>query len=103
MAKRKASNSPAKSSTEPRATTSRITPLATENLKDRTAKEVDTGPATLLLFCWVQDDEPNSAFRVKIDGSEIVSGLRNAIKSNLGPDFDHVPAKNLVLLKVSVS
>jgi hypothetical protein len=100
MAKGKASNSPAKSSTEPRATTSRITPLATENPKDQTAKEVDT---TLLLFCWVQDDEPNSAFRVGIDGSRIVSDLRDAIKPKLGPVFDHVPAKDLDLWKVSGS
>ena len=93
--KRKASNSPAKSSTEPRATTSRITPLDTDN-------EVDTMRAMIRLFCWVQDDESDHAFEVKIADDESVSALKKVIKSEKKPEFNDFVADTLKIWKVSV-
>jgi hypothetical protein len=56
----------------------------------------------LSLFCWVQGDEPDRAFKVTIDGSESVSDLKKMIKSDKEPEFNDFAADSLKIWKVSV-
>jgi len=57
----------------------------------------------LELNCWVLGDLPDRIFPVKIAANESVGSLKDAIKEKEKPAFDHVPAKTLILWRVSVS
>ncbi|KAM6494879.1 hypothetical protein JOM56_009502 [Amanita muscaria] len=56
----------------------------------------------LQLFCYVREDYYNHAFSVKIEEDEDVGTLKDFIKENTRPTFDHIPADALILWKVSV-
>ena len=53
------------------------------------------------LNCWVLGDRSDCIFSVKIAANESVCSLKEAIKEKMGPAFDRVPAKTLVLWNVS--
>lgn len=57
---------------------------------------------TLELNCLVLGDERNHIFNIEIPATKTVSALKKAIKEEKSPLFDHVPADNLAIWKVSV-
>jgi len=59
-------------------------------------------PTTFPLFCWVQGDRPDQAFKVKIADDEDVSDLKKMIKSENEPEFQDIVANSLKIWKVSV-
>jgi hypothetical protein len=97
--KRKATNSPAKSPTKPQATTSKITPPATE---DPNLEVVGIMPATLKLFGWVQGDASDEAFKVIITDDKDVTDLKKAIQLENLSVFRDVDAHKMKIWKVSV-
>ena len=73
---------------------SALTRLTTRSLRD---------PITMLnLNCYLRGDPRNCAFAVHINDDKTVSKLRDAIKEEIRPKFDNVPANELVLWKNSV-
>jgi hypothetical protein len=62
---------------------------------------VTSGPPLLRINCLVLGETHNHIFSVKIAGTESVGALKDAIKAEKQPAFDHVPADTLVLWKVS--
>jgi hypothetical protein len=57
---------------------------------------------TLELNCLVQGDDLRNAFSVEIASTKNVSALKQRIRKEKEPAFDHVPADTLVLWKVSI-
>jgi hypothetical protein len=55
----------------------------------------------ITLNCWVVSDDPDRVFPVKIAAEESVGALKKAIKEEMKPAFDHIPANCLDLWKVS--
>jgi hypothetical protein len=55
----------------------------------------------LNINCWVQGDDRDSVFELKISGTESVSALREAIKIKKKHSFQDVDADTLKLWKVS--
>ena len=54
-------------------------------------------PITMLnLNCYVRGDPRNCAFAVHINDDKTVSNLRDAIKEEIRPKFDDIPANELV-------
>src|SRR6266550_5347518 len=60
------------------------------------------GSKLLQLNCWVLGEDPNRIFPVMIERTASVGALKDAIKDEKRPAFDHIPADALVLWKVSV-
>ena len=56
----------------------------------------------LELNCFVLGDSANNTFPVKIARTESVGTFKESIKKN-SPVFDHIPAHQLVLWKVSIA
>ena len=52
---------------------------------------------TFNLLCYVRDDDYKQAFPVKIGNDEDVGTLKEYIKEEKRPLFDHIPANSLVL------
>jgi Crinkler effector protein N-terminal domain len=57
----------------------------------------------LCLLCWVRGEDHNSIFPVKISGTETIGALKKAIRKEMEPDLDDIPAGALKLWKVSAS
>jgi hypothetical protein len=58
-------------------------------------------PQLITLNCWVLSDDPDRVFSVDIDPKKSVDALKKAIKKEMKPAFDHIPANGLDLWKVS--
>jgi Crinkler effector protein N-terminal domain len=59
---------------------------------------VAIGPSSSLqLFCYVHDDDYKHAFEVKLGMDDSVAALKNVIKKEKSPLFNHIPADSLVL------
>ena len=56
----------------------------------------------ITLFCFVYGDPHAEPFPVKIDRDETIGVLKNVIKDNQKPAFDHLPANHLRLWKVEI-
>lgn len=54
----------------------------------------------LTLFCLV--DGESTPFPVKIESTETIGGLKDAVKTALSPQFDDVTAKDVTLWSVSI-
>ena len=57
---------------------------------------------TITLFCLVHGEPASNAFPVKIPQTDTVSELKNLIKMEKVPEFNHVAANKLVLWKVNI-
>jgi hypothetical protein len=57
---------------------------------------------TLELNCLVQGDGPRNAFSIEIASTKNVSALKQVIRKEKEPAFDHIPANTLVLWRVSI-
>jgi hypothetical protein len=57
---------------------------------------------SLNLNCWVLGDDSTRIFSVEIDGDDNVALLKDAIKEEKKPAFDHITAGSLDLWNVSI-
>jgi hypothetical protein len=57
----------------------------------------------LELNCFVLGDSANNTFPVKIARTESIGTLKESIKTKNSPVFNHIPAHQLVLWKVSIA
>ena len=53
----------------------------------------------ITIFCLVYGDSHEQPFQVKIDREETISALKNIIKEEKKPEFDHLSANRLWLWK----
>jgi hypothetical protein len=58
--------------------------------------------ATLKLNCWVLRDDASQVFPIKIDNTESVGTLKEAVKDKNSKSFHNVDAHSLTLWKVSI-
>ena len=58
--------------------------------------------AMLKLVCYVRNDDYKQTFEVEIDKTKTVAALRKAIKEEMRPRFDDIPADSFLLWNVSV-
>jgi hypothetical protein len=66
-------------------------------------RSLDSAPTPLIdLNCWVAGDPPERVFSVKIEATEKVSALKDAIKKKKKPAFNNITADSLDLWKVSI-
>jgi hypothetical protein len=54
------------------------------------------------LQCWLHGDDPKRVFPVKIDQTDVVGALKDAIKEKKRPEFDHIAADKLDLWTVAI-
>jgi hypothetical protein len=67
-------------------------------------KSVDSVlPPLIDLNCWVTGEPPERVFSVKIEATEKVLALKEAIKEKKKPAYDHIPPDTLDIWNVSVS
>ena len=57
---------------------------------------------SITLFCLVKGNTSANAFPVHIDKGRFVGDVKKVIKAELHPQFEHVIAKDIKLLKVEI-
>ena len=69
---------------------------------DKEALHVVVKSPLLLLNCWVLGEDSARIFSVEINGNKNVGCLKNAIKEEMKPAFDHITANSLDVWNVSI-
>ena len=62
-----------------------------------------SSPDLLELFCCILGDKSQNVFPIEIASDKNVGTLKKFIKNEKQPIFDHIPADNLALYKITIT
>ena len=62
-----------------------------------------SSPDLLELFCCILGDKSQNVFPIEIASDKNIGTLKKFIKNEKQPIFDHIPADNLALYKITVT